>query len=163
MSVVKKIGYAHALHRLHIHKEAADKNFYPGQMHLLRYASENELCNQNELAKILHVSKASVAVSVKRMEKNGLLSRREDEKDRRIMHISVTEKGKKCMASINEAFSKVDKAMFYGFSDEEIKTLNSYLERICANLTTEETEKQSIYEIVKKTEKLEKRKEDGVV
>ena len=163
IAVVKKIGYAHALHRLYIHKEAADKDIYPGQIHILRLVSENETCTQKELASALRVSAASVAVSVKRMEKNGLILRSEDKKDRRIMHISVTERGKKSLACLNDAFFKVDKKMFDGFSAEEIATLDDYLGRICSNLSLEDTKEKSIYEIVKKTQELEKRKdEDGV-
>lgn len=161
MKIVKKIGYVNALHRMYIHKEASGKQVYPGQMHMLRYIEKNNSCTQKELAVYLGVTPASTAVSVKRMEKNGLIKRCEDKKDRRIMHLELTDKGRHTIVSLNEAFSKVDDAMFSGFSDAEIVTLDAFLERLCDNLSSEETKEKTICEIVKQIQEFDKRKDEA--
>ncbi len=159
--IVKKIGYAQALHRMYIHKEAVGKDFYPGQVHMLDYIDENAGCTQKELASFLRVTPASIAVSVKRMEKNGLIIREEDKIDHRVMHLTISDKGKRNMESLKKAFSKVDNMMFSGFLEDEIVRLDEYLTRICENLSTEETKEKTIYEIVRQTQEISKRKDDG--
>lgn len=151
MKIVKKIGHVCALHRMHINKEATCKGFYPGQMHMLRFILKNSGCTQNELAKSMHVTPASIAVSVKRMEKSGLVERKEDEKDRRIMRLFVTEKGEESINSLSEAFSKVDEKMFSHFSCDEIKAFEDFLDRICENLTPENASQDEICEMVRQT------------
>ena len=51
-------------------------------------------CKMNEIAKALHVSTSAATGMVDRMVHAGLLKRVPDEKDRRIINIEATQKGK---------------------------------------------------------------------
>ncbi|WP_137892266.1 MarR family transcriptional regulator [Ramlibacter sp. 2FC] len=68
-----------------------------------------------------------------RMEAKGLLRRVRSEEDRRVVHIELTEEGRRAASRIPEVLSRVQNAHLAGFSAEEWNTLKSYLRRILAN------------------------------
>lgn len=68
---------------------------YHAQYRLLLAISHNENASQNDIAKLMDVSAATIAVSLKKLEKGGYINREIDEKDNRLNKINITEKGKK--------------------------------------------------------------------
>ena len=61
------------IHRCRITKNASSVGLYWGQPMLLEYVLEHDTCTQAEIAKALYISPPSVATSLKRMEKAGLI------------------------------------------------------------------------------------------
>ncbi len=82
----------------------------------------------------MHVSPASAATSLKRIEKAGLITRTADKDDSRKNHLSVTEKGADALKQFVKICETTDKEMFKGFTDEEIYTLHNLLTRLHENL-----------------------------
>ena len=82
-----------AIHRYRITKSASSVGLYFGQPMILDYVLQHDACTQKELAEAMHISAASIAVSIKRIEKAGLITRTPDETDSRKNHLSVTQKG----------------------------------------------------------------------
>lgn len=66
---------------------------YEGQPAILFLLQSMERPTQNELAKALGVTKASVGVSLRRMEKAGFVKRTQDKQDTRCNRIALTKKG----------------------------------------------------------------------
>ena len=137
-SIIWKIGRLHILHRLHIHKAATKNQLHFGQLPILETIITNDNCSQRELADKLQVSPPSIATSIKRMQKTGLLERIADENDMRYTHITITEKGKDLAEKCRIAFDEVDKQMFTGFNADECKQFYEYIERLINNLSTDE-------------------------
>ena len=79
--------------RFTMHNMLKDSGVYFGQPPILDFLEKNGVCTQNELAKALEVSPASIAVSIKRMQKNGVVEKIADENDLRCNRISLTGKG----------------------------------------------------------------------
>ncbi len=123
-----------AAHRYEIFRASAAAGLYFGQPRLLEYIIEKNGCTQNELSALLGVSPPSVAVSVGRLERAGLLKREPDKDDRRRNRLSVTEKGQKALARFRAVCIKTDARLFSGFSAEERETLVSYLNRLTDNI-----------------------------
>lgn len=134
-AIVMRINKLHALHRYHIFNMIPDVKIYPGQPQMLEYLSGHENCTQAELADFLHVSPASVAVSVKRMQKAGLIGRRADEKDLRCNRIFITESGRRRHELLQGEFRRIDEQLFAGFTEEETERLSGYLDRLIENLS----------------------------
>ena len=65
-----------------------------GRFPMLQVLLHNEGCTQIEVAEQLRISPASVAVTLRRMERDGLVQRREDTQDQRCKRIYATEKAK---------------------------------------------------------------------
>ncbi len=122
------------IHRHRITKAAQQAGLYYGQPMILEYIMNNNLCTQKDLANSLHISPASVATSIKRLEKSGLISRITDENDSRKNRLSVTENGVSAFRKFREICDSTDKEMFKDFSQEECEILNSLMKRLYNNL-----------------------------
>ncbi len=122
------------LHRYYIHHTEAGTKMYPGQPPILEYLDKNENCTQADLADFLHVSPASIAVSLKRMQKSGLIDKRTDESDMRCNRIFITDTGREEKEKWRRECDRIDEKMFRGFTDEEMTQLSEYVQRLTANL-----------------------------
>ena len=91
--------------------------------------------SQKEIAERLHVTPASLAMSLKRLEKGGFLQRCVDEKDQRINKIELTAKGLRAIRICHLQMAQLDVSMLKGLSEAELDQLSSYLSRIYDNLT----------------------------
>ena len=128
---------------------------------ILDYIKEHNLCTQKELADSLHISPASVATSIKRLEKSGYVNRSPDKEDIRKNRLSLTDNGTNILKEFRNICDETDKEMFKGFSEEECKTLCDYLQRLYNNLDTENlTNCQMKAEIQKDEEKAKEEPEN---
>ena len=135
--MVHKLISTSLIHRYHITKSAQKAGLYYGQPMILEYIKEHNFCTQKELADSLHISPASVATSIKRLEKGGFVKRSTDKDDIRKNRLSLTEYGLKSLTDFREICDETDKKMFKGFSEEECELLCEYLQRLYNNLDTE--------------------------
>ena len=85
-------------------------------------------------AEAMGISPAAVTTTLKRLEKEGYISRAITDEDNRRNEIRITDKGLSKVAESRVIFESVDKAMFEGFTEEEMETLLSFMERIEHNL-----------------------------
>ncbi len=108
---------------------------YRGQPDILAYLLSNGDCSQKELADSLGVSPASIATSLKRMSRAGLIERTPDETDRRINRLRITDAGRDVFFAGKAECDKIDKIMFTGFEESEIAQLSDMLSRIADNLS----------------------------
>ncbi len=143
------------IHRYHITKSALSVGLYFGQPNMLEYVIEHDSCTQKEIAKATHVTPASAAISLKRMEKSGLITRRHDEKDPRKNLISVTEKGIASLQEFRKICDTTDENMFKGFSEEDCQLLHSLLVRLHENLDSQSLSKEEICTLLQKAKEKE--------
>ena len=99
----------------------------------------------------MHISPASAAVTLKRIEKAGLITRSTDNNDSRKNHISITTKGIEALKDFRQICDATDEDMFKGFTSEEMETLHSLLVRLHKNLDTDSFTKEEIDELLKKS------------
>jgi len=111
-----------------------------GQEPILEYLGTHESSSQKDIAEFLHVTPASVALSTKRMEKSGLISKIPDTDNLRRNVISITEKGKKTHETCSRRRDSIDEHMFDGFSEKDLKTFSAYFDKIIFNFTGETKE-----------------------
>ena len=90
-------------------------------------------CSQTALAERLEISPAAVAVSLKKLEKSGFISRQCQENDNRVNQVVITEKGWKIIDLSTQYFKEMENAFLSDFSEEELKQLQSFLERMIKN------------------------------
>ncbi len=132
------------IHRCRITKSASSVGLYFGQPTILEYVKNNDKCTQKELALGVHISPASAAISLKRIEKAGLITRAVDTVDPRKNHISITVNGEKALQEFYKICDTTDKEMFKGFSEEDKETLNSLLLRLHDNLNSKSYTREEI-------------------
>ncbi|MDI6617735.1 MAG: MarR family winged helix-turn-helix transcriptional regulator [Clostridiales bacterium] len=107
---------------------------YNGQPRLLFHLYEKNGCNQKELSDYLNVSNATITVSLKRMEKCGIIRKVPDRNDLRNNIITLTDKGIIVIDKCKKIFKSINIKMYEGFNHEEIENLQNYYKRIIANL-----------------------------
>lgn len=73
---------------------------------------------------------------VKRLEQGGLVERRHDLVDRRLVKVYLTDEGRDIMRYLPDAAIEFSKIMAQGFSESEKRDLQAKLQRIIANLST---------------------------
>lgn len=89
---------------------------------------------QKELADRLHSAPATVAASLKVLERQGYVVRRTDRRDTRRNRIFITQKARDALDAGLRAFQQVDDAMYQGFSPEEREQVRQYHRRMLENL-----------------------------
>ncbi len=129
-------------HRLHhlffqcISKTVGNPFVHPGQAALLGCLLDKGTISQGELCRKLQVSAATVAVSLRRLEQQGMILRLRNPNDLREKLLRLTPLGIQTAKDIRIAVDKVQILAIEGFSKEELECLTGYLSRIVKNLST---------------------------
>lgn len=111
-----------------------DLGVHPGQLPFLNIISHREGISQRELVERLHVKPPTVAVTVKRLEKAGVIFRRPDPEDMRISRIYLTEAGSEIAGRIEGVIQENERALTAGFSEEELELAKAFFDRMLQNL-----------------------------
>lgn len=100
---------------------------------LMHLACHSSLPSQKELAEHLNVTPAAVTGALKKMEQDGYVERTLGQ-DNRYNELRITEKGRALVSESCKLFGEVDAAMFEGFTDGELDTYISCLEKLQTNM-----------------------------
>ena len=95
---------------------------------------EGRIAAQKELSDAMHVSPATVAVSLKSLERGGYVEKLPDEADQRRKAVRLTDKGRAALAACHQIFREVDRRMFGGFTPEEMEQVRAFQLRMLHNL-----------------------------
>ncbi|MCI8308294.1 MAG: MarR family transcriptional regulator [Lachnospiraceae bacterium] len=107
---------------------------YPAQHRLLMELANDSEISQKELSKRLHVSPATVTISIKKLVRDGYVKKTSLKDDNRYNMIAITDKGKKIIEKSVRIFDAADEKILAGFSDEELDRLNDMFIRMYDNL-----------------------------
>ena len=121
-----------------IHGILAEYGLHPGQPRILHVVNEMNGATQNEIAEELHVSPAALAMSIKRLQKSGILEKQGDVRDLRVNKIHLTPKGKAILEESQTNILAADERLIAGFASDEISLLENFLGRIYSNLQQNE-------------------------
>ncbi len=127
------------LHRSRCEQLVGQLGIHHSQHRLLMYLARLPSApSQKDIAKEFGVSYAAVAVTIKKLETSGYISRTTDDKDMRQNRIQITQRGKEIIDKSCSIFRSVDKSMFKGFSQKQLNEFENYLLKIEKNLSDEE-------------------------
>jgi len=90
---------------------------------------------QSEIAQQLSVQGATVTDMLQRMEEAGLVSRRRDLVDNRLVRVYLTNAGREKERFIMEQFLKLESAVFAGFDENERVWVRQLLNRALDNMS----------------------------
>lgn len=120
-------------------RQLSEYEVYPGQVPMIMIVEMFDGLSQSEIAKKLHIKASTVAVSIKRMEKKGLLQRKPDIKDQRVIRVYATQQLHDLHEKINELVKLNERKIMEGFTEEETEIFRGYLVRLSENLDSIET------------------------
>lgn len=98
---------------------------------------ENESLTQLELVKITELKAPTISITLRNMERDGIVRREKKDSDRRETHVFITDKGKKMYTKVLDALKKAEETMLNGLTEKELKAMRMTLEKMCANLRSE--------------------------
>ena len=107
--------------------------FLPGQFPVLLELWNEDGLTQRQLLDRLDVEQATLANTLARMERDGLIERRRHPKDRRATCNFLTEKAKSIEGSAMRAAGEADQALFEGFRRFEKELMLEYIRRVIDN------------------------------
>lgn len=123
------------LHRSVVESMHSAFKIHRSQHMMLMHLSKCENCiSQKQIAEHLAISPAAVAVSLKKLEKDGYIEKTSVENDNRVNAITLTEKGKREVKRSQEFFDKTDYIMFSEFSEEDYVFFDECLEKMMQGL-----------------------------
>jgi len=125
-------------HRKTVEKRICSLGIHPSQHHFLMHLAKNGACTQNHIAEAMEISAATVAVSIKKLEKGGYIEKRISEHDSRSNVIALTAKGEEVVQQSKLMFEEVDGTMFEGLTEEQQNQLHECMEQVINNLKTME-------------------------
>jgi DNA-binding MarR family transcriptional regulator len=105
-----------------------------GQNLMLEQLWQTDGLTPGQAAARLGITGPTAVRMAQRMEESGLVVRRRDDRDGRLIRIYLTERGRELREPIERDFRDRDARLLAGFSPRERAQLACYFERILANL-----------------------------
>lgn len=107
----------------------------PGQFPVLLALWEREERTQGELSRLVQVEQPTMANTLTRMERDGLIQRKPDPLDRRRMVIRLTDKGREMEAPAVQAAQSINARAMDSLTPRERHELRRMLGIVAANLS----------------------------
>ena len=95
---------------------------------------------QLDLVRSTHLKPPTVSVTLQKMERDGLVTRKSNENDMRQTLVYLTDKGKAIDKRIQVMHEEADTAALQGLDDNEIDALSKLLNKVIDNLLPEDSE-----------------------
>lgn len=131
----RRLDAAHrAAHDALMARSGLERIGNPVLLMILAHQPGGVIASQRELADHLHVTPATVTVSLRTLERGGYIVKQENECDLRRKPIAITDKGREAVEKIEAAFDELDTAMYRGFSEEEKEAIAQLYDRMSQNL-----------------------------
>ena len=123
------------IHRKMVKREFQKVDLTEGKPRLLDFIISNPGCSQREIASCCKIEPATATSILSSMEKEELIYRERNPKDRRILNVFLTEKGIEAQKKVEKVFLELDEVCFDGFSEEERVEAIKILNRLYENLS----------------------------
>ncbi len=105
--------------------------------HVLKPLMEGDGLTQLDLVKITKLKAPTISITLRNMEREGIVRREKNDNDRRETHVFITDKGREMHAKVLEAFDKAEKLMLAGISDKELEAVGALMKKMTDNLRSE--------------------------
>jgi DNA-binding MarR family transcriptional regulator len=111
-----------------LREEIEPYDLTPPQFALLAFLWQQDGLTQVELSEKGQIDRSTIGGLIDRLERNGLLERRQHPQDRRAYKIYLTEQGKSMERNLSACAERSLKRFTSGLNDDEIKELRRMLE-----------------------------------
>ncbi len=105
--------------------------------HVMKPLMENDGITQLQLVRITKLKAPTISITLRNMEREGIVRREKNDNDRRETHVFITDKGKEMHRLVLEAFDKAEKIMLSGLTEDELKSVGGVLLKMAKNLKKE--------------------------
>lgn len=106
----------------------------PGQFAQLLALFEDDALTQSELCDRVQIDQSTMAHTLKRMERDGLVDRRPDQIDRRRAVITLTPRSRRLQPALIAAANEVNTLATHGLTEGDVETYMRITATLIANL-----------------------------
>ena len=113
------------------------------QLHLLKNMPGDSSLTQREFCDVANKTPANMTRMLDRLEIKGLVTRRDNPKDRRASLLNLTPQGQSVVSDVHSVFEAFSSQLLEGISEKDQKTMRKSLEKMIQNveIMTENNEK----------------------
>ncbi|MGL1863490.1 MAG: MarR family transcriptional regulator [Pseudodesulfovibrio sp.] len=112
----------------------------PGYLTILHYLWQRDGVTQKELTQFLDIEQATLSNTLKRMERDGLVLRTPNKKDRRRHLITLTEKGASLKKPVETAINDLRKLVNEGLTVNDRRYFKRIMRQMSEKLEDDQTE-----------------------
>jgi DNA-binding MarR family transcriptional regulator len=132
------IGYRilqiHRAHRNRAETAFNELGLHTGQEWVLFQLWQEEGLTQSQLVNALHVEPPTVTKTLDRLEKAGLVERKQDPEDARVSRVYLTPAGRALELQVRKVWEELEAETVQGLSDVEVALLRRLLDQVDRNL-----------------------------
>lgn len=111
-------------------KEQISSDLTNDQHYTLRYMNRVGTCTSSELAEVFDVKKSAITAIINRMWEKGLIQRTRDENDRRVVYLTLTDKGNELFQQTEQRIHKLVESLIAKFDSKEIQQFIETYEKL---------------------------------
>lgn len=115
-------------------RESGVSEFNGAQGKILYVLWEHEKLTITEIGRKTSLAKTTLTGMLDRMERDGLVERIPDKKNRRQIFVSITDKAKNCRSAYDRVSGQMNALFYEGFREDEIVAFEQTLRKIIGNL-----------------------------
>jgi DNA-binding MarR family transcriptional regulator len=130
------VGYAHAeVMRAHCVERGKPYVITPPQWGALSLLLVHDGLTIGTMSQMRGVDAPTGTGIITRLEQNGLVERRHDREDRRVVKVYLTDEGRDISHTLTSVVEQFDQSLKRGFSEAELELLEEQLQQIIANVS----------------------------
>ncbi|MEU5694123.1 MarR family transcriptional regulator [Actinosynnema sp. NPDC020468] len=130
-------------HRAHAGELLRGLGLHPGQELLLMHLYDRDEQTQSELLGAVCLDHSTVSKALRRMEEAGLVTRRPAERDRRVLVVSLTAKGRALREPIGRMWARLEEVTAGGLDAAQIGTFAGLARTITRSIDDRDTTEES--------------------
>ena len=134
---IKSVNDASFLFSKYVCRELEAIGMRSSYRHVMKPLMEQDGMTQLELVNITKLKAPTISITLRNMEREGIVRREKNDIDRRETHVYITDKGREMHKKILEAFEKAETVMLAGVSDKEMATARKILAKMTENIRRE--------------------------
>jgi DNA-binding MarR family transcriptional regulator len=104
------------------------------QFRILTTLAPLEKCSSASLSRMFGVKPQTMIKQIAILEGNGLIERRLDKGNKRVLHVTMTEAGRVVLRACDQAATAVETAIFAAFEPGELKTYRALMQKSLAGV-----------------------------
>lgn len=106
------------------------KDITNNDMHIIEAIGIETPRNVSVIAHRLHVTVSTLTINMNGLEKKGYICRQRSEKDKRVVYVTLTDKGRKAFYHHRDFHKKMIKALVKNLNEQEMEVLYRCLENL---------------------------------
>ncbi len=111
-------------------KEQISSDLTNDQHYTLRYMHKVGTCTSSELAEVFNVKKSAITAMINRMWEKGFIERTRDDNDRRVVYLTLTDKGNELFLKTEQRIHKLVESLITKFEQTEIEQFIKTFEKL---------------------------------